>query len=451
MNILLLSPPKETIYGFPIMPRLGLAYLSASLKNNGIDHEILDLNLYRDWKKALSAKLGKFSLFGIASTTFEFDAAKKVAAYIKNYSSYSKVILGGPHPTLMGNEILKNCKEIDYCIRGEGEESLIKLIHLIESGREKGIKLLKGAVIKDLDKIPFPNYDKFELDKYPAFPNTLPLLTSRGCPSGCIYCSVGMIMGRKFRKRSPQNIVEEIEYLTARYKTSFFQFIDDNFTLDIKRAKEICRCIIKKDLDIKWSLPNGIRVDRIDEELVALMKKAGCIKIAIGIESTNDKVLRNRKRGMSLEIVKKGISLIQKYKIATKGFFLIGSPGETKEDVHDDVEFAIKQRLDEVGFNMLTPYPGSELWNWVRDKGYWTVKEPLEKITKYTHRGKVKAIYETPSLSGKEKEEAYREVQERWNKYRLNKTLKGRIILRLKGCPWVYTLIRRLYRLFKTR
>lgn len=217
----------------------------------------------------------------------------------------------------MRKEVLKSCNEIDYCIRGEGEESLIKLIHSIESEHEEEIKNIEGVcyreygeakcnnynAINDLDRIPFPNYDKFELEKYTASPISLPLLSSRGCPFNCIYCSVGITMGKKFRKRSPENIVDEMGYLAAKYGTSSFQIQDDNFTLDIKRAKELCRRIIDRALDIRWCVPNGIRVDRVNEKLIALMKKSGCREIAIGIESTNNDVLRNLKRGMSIETV----------------------------------------------------------------------------------------------------------------------------------------------------
>lgn len=131
------------------MPRLGLAYLSASLERNRIDHEILDLNLYKDWKKVLIAKLKNHFFFGITSTTFEFDVAEEVAKYIKKHAPRSIVILGGPHATLMRKEVLKSCNEIDYCIRGEGEESLIKLIHSIESEHEEEIKNIEGVCYRE--------------------------------------------------------------------------------------------------------------------------------------------------------------------------------------------------------------------------------------------------------------------------------------------------------------
>ena len=298
MSILLIYPPKETIHGPEGLPRMGLAYLSASLTNNDIEHDILDLKLYsKNWKQVLNTKLNKYSSFGITSTTFEFDGASEVAKYIKNYAPYSIIIIGGPHATLLGKEILKSHHEFDYCVKGEGEESLPNLVNLIDSECKEDIKNIKGicyrecekvkfnncGVINDLDKIPFPNYDKFESDKYGSFKD-LPLLTSRGCPFGCIYCSVGLIMGRKFRARTPENVINEMEYLIGKYGTSYFWFIDDNFTLDIERAKKVCSHIINKGFNIKWSVPNGISVARIDEELVYLMKKSRSEERRVGKE-----------------------------------------------------------------------------------------------------------------------------------------------------------------------
>ncbi len=464
MGILLICPLKETIYGYPVLPRLGLAYLSASLTDNDIEHDILDLNLYnKNWGQVLNAKIEKYSSFGITSTTFEFDSACKVAKHIKSYAPYSKIILGGPHATLFGEEVPKNHHEFDYCFKGEGEESLPKLVHLIDSNCEDDIKDIKGICyreygevkcnsykwINNLDNIPIPNYDKFELDKYEGSPKCFDILTSRGCPFSCIYCTVSLVTGKKFRVRSPENVITEMEYLITKYGTSSFSFNDDNFTLNIDRAKKICRYIIDKGLNIKWRASNGIRADRIDEELVCLMKKSGCTEIAIGIESTNNNVLHNLKKATSIEITEKAISLLQKYKIPTKGFFLIGSPGETKNDVYNYLEFAIQKRLNDARFNMLIPYPKTELWNWVENNRYWTVKNPQEEITKYTHIGNGRTIYRTPSFSAEEKEKTYQEVWENWEKYTLSRSLKGRVILRLRGHPHAYDTVRNLYQLSK--
>lgn len=462
MSILLVIPPKETIF-IPDTPPLSFAYLSAILKRDKIEHRITDLKLYKNWKEVLDAKIKNYSIFGITSTTYEFKSAIEVAKFIKKKNPDSKIIMGGAHPTLMAKEIIEGYKEIDYCIRGEGENNLPGLIHLIESGNEESIERIKGVCYKreeeiscnplepitELDNIPFPNYDKFELNRYSSFPEHLYILTSRGCPFNCIYCSIGLIMGRRFRARSPKSVVDEIEHMSAKYGASLFEFRDDNFTFDIKRAKQICERIISKNLSIKWCA--DIRVDRIDEELVGLMKESGCIRLDIGIESANNEILRNLRRGMTREQIERGISLIKKHKIPIKGYFIIGSPGETYEDAISSLEFAIRKDLDEASFYMLTPYPGTELWNWVEKNGYWTVNNPLEEVTGRTHQYIAKAIYETPYFLGNVKEKNYEEIKQKWNGYKLGKTLKGFIILILKRYPHIYQIARKLHQFLHLR
>jgi len=460
MSVLLVIPPKETIF-IPDTPPLSFAYLSASLKRNKIEHSVTDLKLHKNWKEVLDAKIKNHSIFGITSTTYEFESAIEVAKFIKKKNPDSKIIMGGVHPTLMAKEI-KEHKEIDYCIRGEGENNLPELIHLIESGNEESIERIKGVcykgeekiscnpleLITELDSIPFPNYDKFELNRYSSFPKHLYILTSRGCPFNCIYCSIGFIMGRTFRARSPKNVVDEIEHMSAKYGTSFFEFRDDNFAFDIKRAKQICKQIISKGLNVKWCA--DIRIERLDEELVSLMKESGCMRLDIGIESTNNEILRNLRRGMTREQIERGISLIKKHKIPIKGYFIVGSPKETRRDAYNSLEFAIKN-LDEASFYMLTPYPGTELWNWIEKNNYWTVSNPLEEVTGRVHQYKAKAIYESPSFTKEKKEKTYEDIRQRWNEYKLGKTLRGLVILRLRRYPHIYQIVRKIYQFLYLR
>jgi len=461
MSVLLVIPPKETIF-IPDTPPLSFAYLSASLKKNKIEHSITDLKLHKNWKEVLDAKIKNHSIFGITSTTYEFESAIEVAKFIKKKNPNSKIIMGGVHPTLMAKEIGGH-KEIDYCIRGEGENNLPELIHLIDSGNEESIERIKGVcykgeeeiscnpleLITEPDSIPFPNYDKFELNRYSGFPKHLYILTSRGCPFNCIYCSIGFIMGRRFRARSPKNVVDEIEHMSAKYGTCFFEFRDDNFAFDLKRAKQICERIISKDLNIKWCA--DIRVDRIGEELVGLMKESGCMRLDIGIESTNNEILRNLRRSMTREQIERGISLIKKHKIPIKGYFIIGSPGETYKDAISSLEFAIRKDLDEVSFYMLIPYPGTELWNWVEKNGYWTVSNPLEEVTGRTHQYMAKAIYETPYFLANVKEETYEDIKQKWNEYKLGKTLKGQAILILKRYSHIHQIARKVHQFLHLR
>lgn len=463
MKVLLIVPFTKTVYGYPGVPRLGLAYLSGSLENKGVDHEILDLNLYSDWKKVLNLWVRKYCIFGITSTTYEFDNAQKVAKYIKKKNPHSTIILGGPHTSLMGKEILEKTLEIDYCCRGEGEKSFPKLVKFIQAGHKKEIEKIdnlcfrkNGSVkcndltlIQNVDHLPFPYYEKFELCKYKMFPSTVCVLTSRGCPFGCIFCSVGLIMGKSFRARSPKNVLDEMETLIKKYGSTDFMISDDNFTLDIKRAKEICKGIIKRGFNIRWYLSNGVRADRLDDELVNLMRKSGCREIALGIENINNKILKRLKKGETIEDIKKAISLIQKYKIPIKGFFLIGAPGETENNARDNLEFAIDENLGVARFGMLVPYPGTELWNWIEKNHYWIIKEPYKAVTCFTDIGKVKALYETPLFRKKDKERIYNEIWVRWENYIATRNFRARIVHLLKRHPFLYTKLKTIHRKIK--
>jgi radical SAM superfamily enzyme YgiQ (UPF0313 family) len=445
------------------MPRLGLAYLSAALFAQDIDHEILDLRLYlKDWQKVLAARLKSHTAFGITSTTFEFKAARQVAKQIKTLAPEAPITLGGPHATLTGQKILTNHYEFDYVLLGEGEKILPEFVRLVENDAKNDIESLQGVYgrnllekngskftwIKDLSDIPLPVYEKFELEKYAEAPKAMQLLTSRGCPFGCIYCSVGLIMGKKFRSRTPDDIISEMEHLIAKYGTSSFSFNDDNLTFDLNRAKMLCRLIIDRGLNIRWNASNGIRVDYLDEELVSLMKNSGCDEVAIGIESTNNEILQNLKKGTNLEKIENAISLIRRYEIPLKGFFLIGSPGETRQDVFDSLEYA-KKHLKNSRFSMLTPYPGTALWQWVSDNNYWTEEKPVEEIINYTHIGEGKTCYETPAFSKAEKESTYHEIYRQWDKFSHNHSFAGKIKYRMKEHPRLYQLVSWSYQKLK--
>jgi radical SAM superfamily enzyme YgiQ (UPF0313 family) len=460
---LLICPPQKTVYGRPAFPRLGLAYLSGALFEQGIDHDIIDLSLYLDdWPKVLEARLNNHTTFGITSTTFEFKAARQVANHINNHVPDALIILGGPHATLTGQKILTDQPEFDYILKGEGERVLPEFVRSVENDAQNDIERLPGVYqrnsrginggriswIKNLNRISQPRYEKFELEKYAEAPKAMQVLTSRGCSFGCIYCSVGIVMGRKFRFRDPDNIISEIEDLITTYGSSSFSFNDDNLTFDIDRAKALCRLIIDKGLNIRWNASNGIRVDYLDEELVVLMKDSGCEEVAIGIESTNNEILRNLKKGTNLKKIEQAIALFRKYEIPLKGFFLVGSPGETRQDVFNSLAFA-KKHLKNARFSMLTPYPGTALWQWVSENNYWTEEKPIEEIINYTHIGEGKTCYETPSFSKNEKESTYQEIYRQWDQFSHSLSFTGRLKYRINAHPRIYKLVKWSYQNLK--
>ncbi len=417
MKILLLSPPSDHAAEFP---RLALAYLSASLKYHGIDHDLLELSLYKDWKEKLRPYIYKHDLISITATTGEMDNVEILSTYIKSIKENSIIVLGGIHATICPAESLRTIG-VEYCIRGEGEDALFEFIrgnkpkNLCYAGNIGEIGLLS-----DLDGRPFPNYDKFELDKYldsSSFSRSVQVLTSRGCPYKCIFCSAGL--GRFFRPRTPQDVISEIEYLKSTYNVKKIRIVDDNFSLDLNRAKEICQLMIP--LKIKWIAAGGLRVDKVDDELIDLMVKSGCIGVGLGIESVNNDILKEDKKGTNIDNVINAITLCKRYGLKVGGFFLVGAPSDTREHMYAQIEFAKKMELDYAYWSLLIPYPGSALYEWVDKNKLWITKYPLKVMQSASTKSC--QLYSTPLLSAEDKDKLIKEVEGQWVEWDASRSL----------------------------
>lgn len=434
-GILLLVPPADIKPGYP---RLALAYLSANLEKENIPHEIVDLAIYKNWKNELMNYLDKFEIFGITATTGEMSKVEKLVDFIKSNTPVSTIILGGVHATLFPVETLTQYKNIDLCIRGEGEETLIDFIQASDITKVEGIcyrkddKIIYGDIrlLSDLNNRPFPNYDKFDLFKYQdntIISKTIQIITSRGCPYHCIYCSKGCL-GNKFRPRTADDIISEIIYLMKKYNVNKLHIVDDNFSLDTERAKNICRQLIEKHIYIKWMNTGGLRVDKIDEELVSLMKKSGNQGVGIGIESVNNNILKEYKKGIIIEKVIKAIGILKKYKINTGGFFLIGAPSDTKDEIYHQLEFAKRMDLDAAFWSNIVPYPDTEIWKWIDENNYWVVDNPFELIKSVNTKNSY--LYGTPLLNPEDKNDLIKTIEKEWAVWRSS---HGGFIFRLKG------------------
>ena len=362
-------------------PPLGLAYLAASLREAGFKVKIIDNIVEKLSFEELLKKIRNATIVGITSTTPTFNAALKYAKKIKEALPNVFVILGGVHVTFKPFEALKNY--VDAICVGEGEETIIEVAERIEAG--KSLKGVRGTIyregdriiknpprkfIEDLDSLPFPAYDLLPLEKYSVLGNKLrhfPIITSRGCPFGCRYCSSSLFIGKKFRARSPKNVVDEIEWLVSEFGARNIAFADDTFTFSRKRVEAICDEIIRRGIEVSWSCSS--RVDTINEELLKKMKKAGCKAIYFGVESANQKILDYYRKRIDLKKVFRAIRLAKKYGIMTICSFIIGAPNETKEDMKNTLKLALKLDPDYAQFSILTPYPGTEIYEEAKRKG----------------------------------------------------------------------------------
>ena len=401
MKVMLILPPSKFVLkdklGITSVP-LGLAYLASFIEKDGHKVKIIDSNTLGYRIKDIKEEIEKFNphLVGVTATTSCIYDAYEVAKIIKEVDPGIKVVIGGPHVTFIAKETLKECPFIDVVVRGEGEETFRELVNFFESSSEdtwsleevKGITFRKDnkiietdsrSLIKNLDSIPFPAYHLLPMEKYRLKNKRFAtIMTSRGCPFSCIFCSSSRLFGKTWRARSPENVIEEIKLLKNKYGVREIEFLDDTFTLNKKRAEKICEILIKEKIDISWSCSS--RVDTIDESLIEKLKKAGCHTIYVGVESGSQKILNIIDKGITLPQIEKTINLIKKVNINSFGSFILGIPGETVKTIKKTINFAKKLNPSFVQFSICTPYPGTKLFEMAKEKG-WLLTKDWSKYT----------------------------------------------------------------------
>ncbi|MBU2064220.1 MAG: B12-binding domain-containing radical SAM protein, partial [Candidatus Omnitrophica bacterium] len=317
-KILLLNPPYSGARVNAVFCA-GLGYIAQALKTNAIEYDILDMSLGYGYP-ALKDKIKRFTpdLIGISLMTYGYKESYALIGRIKRDFPDVRIVAGGAHISLFREKALRDCAGLDFGVVLEGERTIIELCRGQDPKSIKGLIFRdeeKNAVynggrgfIEDLDAIPFPLYERFELDKvFDKNVNALPIVSSRGCPFDCVYCPVKYAIGEKFRARSAENVIEELAYWHAKGYCRF-SFADDNFTLVKDRVEKICHELIKGKMHgLKLSCDNGVRADRVDKELLTLMKQAGFYRVAFGVEAGNDKVLKALKKRESIAALKERI------------------------------------------------------------------------------------------------------------------------------------------------
>lgn len=359
----------------------GIGYLASYLKKvkHSAHIKVFDFNNNLKNVDARIKEIAGYDIIGFSIKSFTKDSAIEIARQVK--TPHNILIAGGPHITLDGVNFIKEYDIFDFGVAGEGELTLAALLNALELNTN--IKTVKGIIYRsdnevistgsagrttDLDDIPYPDYNVFDSIMGGKIYN-YPLVTSRGCPYPCTYCCVKDVMGKKWLARSVENIVGELKEAQRLYKISCFNIQDDNFSLDMKRAKEFCGSLVENAVTIKWSCPNGIRADRIDDELMEKMRRAGCFAVAMGIESGVEEEFRAIKKGESLDDIIKAIKLAKKNNIWVFGNFIIGLPHSNLESIRKSVRFARRLDLESCIFNLLVPFPGTEVWGWVNNNG----------------------------------------------------------------------------------
>ncbi len=382
MKVLLLRP-NSIIIATPVP--LGLAYVAESLRaRRGDDVTILDARNLRLKPREVAERIAtiKPDVVGISAINFEAPETHELARIAKELKPESWVIIGGPYASANREAILADSC-VDVLALGESENTAVEILDALEKKadlagvpgiifRRNGKPHFTGPrpPIQDVDSL-HPAWDLLDPESYfkrrgrnseniiKYSHRTLTVFTSRGCPFNCIFCH--NVFGRKFRARNPENVLDEITHLRDAYGMQELEIVDDSFNLDLGRAKAICRGIIERKLNLKITLPNGIRGDRVDEELLDLFKDAGFYRIAYAVESASPRIQKIIRKQIDLDKVRWTISETARRKMMATGYFIMGFPTETRLDMEMTAQFAINSDLHVASFFYLNPFPGTEV------------------------------------------------------------------------------------------
>mgnify|MGYP001571083420 FL=1 len=383
------------------LPPLGLLSLGAVLENNGYEVRVYDSDLRNSNMEQLVEYVKNYDpdFVGIYCNTSNYHRVASYASNIKKIKNYP-ICLGGPHPVIEPGEILKN-KDVDYIVMGEGELTIIDFLDSLNNHKDlAGVKGLafkkqdgtsvvnaKRELIQDLDDLPMPARHMVEIGKYRPSPHhykELPMATmivSRGCPFGCTYCASRNVWGRSYRSRSVNKVMEELKFLIKTYGVKNINFWDDLWGIKREWTEEFCKRMIDEKIKISWSCER--RVDTVDLDILKLMKKAGCYSIFYGIESFDQDCLDAVNKGIKVEQAQKVMRLTKKAGIEVRANFILGLPNETPEKVKIMVKKICQLNPDYVKFNIMTPYPGTTLYQEVKSGKWGTFKEDPNKSTGY--------------------------------------------------------------------
>jgi len=415
MKVLLINPP-QTFYPGSEPPAgnlpLGIMYIAAVLEKAGYKVEILDAFItdspFRKIGNKMEAgmtyekimdeiKRRKPDIAGISNPfTSQVENTIRTADIVKDVDSDILTVVGGPHVTAVPVEFLGQARNVDIVVIGEGEYTMLDIARFFEGYKRitqvQGIAYKKDdklvlnpprPLIKNLDELPYPAYHLVEMEQYlnpkkieyRSFKDrAIPMITSRGCPFNCIFCSVHLHMGKAFRAHSASYVVNHIEHVVNKYRVKTIYFEDDNLTFDLKRFEAICDKIIEKNIKVKWETPNGIRADNLNLNVLKKMKKAGCQSVIFGIESGDQFVLDNIiNKSLRLNDAVKTIKMCREAGLKTAAFYIIGFPGEKRENMLKTVEFALRLKKEfDVGMHLFiaTPLYGTRLYEECKTKGY---------------------------------------------------------------------------------
>lgn len=411
MKIGLIFPNKDRRYK---TLHLGLAYIAAYARERHDDLSFVTLDTRVATRKETKAFFNtSFDLIGITVFSPVYFEVKQIFERIRKNHANTVICLGGPYVTTLNDQIFEETPA-EFAVYGEGEITFTQLISHLKGDQKLedilGLMYLNksGKVVSnppheniiDMNTLPFPAYDLFQMSRYPLHR----FVTSRGCPFKCSWCNGTSIWPNGYRLMGAKKMIDEVQHLISNYGMKIFDFGDNSFNISLKRLEEFCDLLIQKNIQIMWSA--SFRAEIMTQEIAYKMRKAGCYNVSIGIESANNKILSNLTKGTTIEKIDVGIKMLKNAGIEIMSQFVIGSPFETLKDVKESIAYAKTSGCDFTNFYMVLPYKGTPQWDYVLQNGTMFT----QKIHDF-HSMNPRIVFETPEFPYKDRLEAIRLVK----------------------------------------
>ena len=407
MKITLVNPPyPPSVHSHPPFIPLGLGYLAAVAQKAGHEVTIIDCQAEKLAYETFRSRITQTpsDVIGVTATTLLYKSAMQLINIAKEVQPQAVTMLGGSHGTFWDEGALNEYPSLDIIVRREGEQTFIELLDKLH-GKDSldnvlGITFRKeGKIIRtpdrpfleDLDSLPFPAHDLMPLEHLKHDGKILfPLVTSRGCVYWCDFCSTVRMFGRGYRWRSAKNVVDEMQLVHDKYGVDQVTFYDDAFSVNRERVMKICEELRTRKLNMTWDC--GTRVDMVDKEMLKTMHDAGCFCVWLGVESGSETILGAMNKSIKLDQTRAAFKTANKVGLMTIANTVIGFPGETEQTAHETIRFIKELNPDSVGFYVATPYPGTPMYEQVKQKGWL-------RVTDFDKYDTANPTFETPWLS----------------------------------------------------
>lgn len=449
------------------LPNLGIMYLAGILLNRGYHVRVFDANL--DGQAEEGIRRFAPAILGITCVTAALGSAVRMAQRLKRDLPELVVVLGGPHPTALPQETIERHEEIDFCFIGECERSFIEFCdRLFASGGDRyAVHSVPGMAWRgdkgeacvnrrlgylsgnELDALPYPPWQLLPMERifqqaahglFTRGRRILPVMTSRGCPNYCTFCS--RVMGFNFRKRSVDSVLKEIQWLYDHWRTDEIYFEDDTFTQEPERAHAILDGIIALRLPIHIKFANGLRADKVDEALLTKMKRAGAYWIGFGIESGSPHTQELMKKKLDLALAADNVRLAKRLGFKVGSNCIIGYPGERREDVRESIDYFLRLPLDSFAVVPCVPFPGTTAWVKCSREG-WLTQRARNYDNYWFEIFKVNPLIETPWLTAADMTKAIRSVYIRFyflnprRSWLVSRALARKTLHRIRNQSWL--------------